>query len=943
MPGYYTQRDVLERPHKRKIESIQPTEKSNGRTDIKFTFYEDGDLPSTLTLFDNGSKCKFKHSRETLKTAFGSETSVWVDKEVSIHLGNGDTLWVGPANIPEANDIPHSEYRKLSDALEELCLVPCGAFGKPKKDLLDATPEEERKYPLWKKNWKGEWLAYNEKIPEGFRWQERPISGKAADRWISYLNPDRPRQIGWMPHFVGMGVIDLDTKDSGLPEGVEHTDENLNATGEDYLKETLAVLAEIGAKPLCVMPSRSPGSYHIVVRANRPAPIGKWKYGEFRCGSRDDKVGKQAVLWYPKILLDSLPNLESCEPIDWDQFILKMPPAGAKVTKSKSGKVNVASTTGWLKVDTIKDLKESLIERFPSQPGTRHASGMSAINRAFHELGITDEVKAALLEGLSEGPWGKEAGYTQSDFDKNIKDAEQNVRKQPRCKNKDCERTAGGSGICRHCASQLLTSDGVEGHPDFDPNSEKHEERRKKKGKPKIEGVDTPLRHSKTLEMFFNGNPQEEIEQHHIGLGEDNRIYIWDEENKVWSTSKKDLHIRNAIRKMCNRLENDILSYPSNYVSGLLTWVTAKAVEFPIAFNVNPDVMGLAEGKVVELPTGTIRDARHDDFITMRANYVPEDRPTPIWDDFLDVICKGDDEKIAWLRKWLGFALTGHTKPAIACLLMGDGGNGKGTLINVIEKIMGTYSIALQQDMLKPDGGKQRHLTLIAELNRKRLFTLEEAPRKKWNTELFNKIVAGGSTRAHFMQQDAFDVSLNGKLIAGINEIPKMDSDSSVERRLGIVPVPDKIENPDPEMEEKLMTEASGILHELVVEASAWYMDRQALADVTDEMNEAKKLWLDESKGDEESWIDDRCLLGVNYLTPTKTLFEDYEQYCEESGVAKVKRMTKIRFSKWLVKEGFQKGGAKNRPHFEGIGLASQPVQGVVDQNAENVAQGPTG
>src|SRR5438552_2038850 len=102
-------------------------------------------------------------------------------------------------------------------------------------------------------------------------------------------------------------------------------------------------------------------------------------------------------------------------------------------------------------------------------------------------------------------------------------------------------------------------------------------------------------------------------------------------------------------------------------------------------------LLGVPNG-VVDLRTGELRDGRRNDRITKQAGveYDP-DAICPRWDAFVREVL--DDEATAeYVHRLAGYSLTGEASEDKLVFLMGIGGNGKTTLLNVLRLIAGGYA-----------------------------------------------------------------------------------------------------------------------------------------------------------------------------------------------------------------------------------------------------------
>ena len=88
---------------------------------------------------------------------------------------------------------------------------------------------------------------------------------------------------------------------------------------------------------------------------------------------------------------------------------------------------------------------------------------------------------------------------------------------------------------------------------------------------------------------------------------------------------------------------------------------------------------------VIDLRTGRINAHRPDDYMTKIAA-VGAGGDCPLFLKFLGKIMDGDTELVAYLRRALGYALTGDISEHALFFSYGTGANGKGVLFSTVEE-----------------------------------------------------------------------------------------------------------------------------------------------------------------------------------------------------------------------------------------------------------------
>jgi putative DNA primase/helicase len=234
-------------------------------------------------------------------------------------------------------------------------------------------------------------------------------------------------------------------------------------------------------------------------------------------------------------------------------------------------------------------------------------------------------------------------------------------------------------------------------------------------------------------------------------------------------------------------------------------------------------LIGVPNG-VVDLRTGELRDGRRDDRITKQAGVEYDaDATCPRWDAFLREILD-DDDTIEYVQRLAGYSLTGEASEDKVAFLMGVGGNGKTTMLNVLRTIAGEYAQEVSASALL-DERAAAHTTEVADLEGSRMATCEEIGDAKLNANRLKQISGGSPITARRMKQDTRTFAPTWQLWITTNGMPHAnDNARSFWRRVVAIDFPN-VFNPsdEPDLEAKLDAELPGILAWVVRGAVAFY------------------------------------------------------------------------------------------------------------------------
>jgi len=107
--------------------------------------------------------------------------------------------------------------------------------------------------------------------------------------------------------------------------------------------------------------------------------------------------------------------------------------------------------------------------------------------------------------------------------------------------------------------------------------------------------------------------------------------------------------------------------------------------------------------------------------IQLKISYDPAAK-CPRWEQFLVEVFEGDLERIALIQEFMGYSLVPDTRYEKALLMIGEGANGKSTLLKVWEQLLGSENVSSVtlpnlQDQFHRVTIHRKLLNIAAELN----------------------------------------------------------------------------------------------------------------------------------------------------------------------------------------------------------------------------------
>lgn len=339
-------------------------------------------------------------------------------------------------------------------------------------------------------------------------------------------------------------------------------------------------------------------------------------------------------------------------------------------------------------------------------------------------------------------------------------------------------------------------------------------------------------------------------------------------------------------------------------------------VEVPKArFNTEPHELAVANG-VVNLRTGELRDARLEDYISIASPvaYDP-DMKIPHFQRFLET-SHPDPEVRDFLQKVLGYSITNETSEQKMFIHFGSKtANGKSVLFKTLTAILGDHlAPASEKTIIRQGALSQRIGQDMVDLGGHRLLMLNETKEGGHLDNETVKSITSGDLRADRPHAKAnIKHIVTGKIHLITNHLPHITPDPAMRRRLVVIPWTQSfVDNPDPNLEAKLLSELPGILAWLVQGAIRWYSDyathsRTGLEEPARVARELDQFF--EEEDEVGAWISEACSkLNAEGDPKTwgsnKALYDSYVQWRFTSGM-QGQPLTQNAFGRRLSAKGF--------------------------------------
>ncbi len=343
-------------------------------------------------------------------------------------------------------------------------------------------------------------------------------------------------------------------------------------------------------------------------------------------------------------------------------------------------------------------------------------------------------------------------------------------------------------------------------------------------------------------------------------------------------------------------------------------------------WDADPSLLGVANG-VVDLLTGTLRDGRPEDRITLVSPvaYHPE-VPTKSMQEFVLDICDGDQELADYLQVSTGYMLTGETHEQCFWILYGVGSNGKSTFLEMLTRIVipeHSWTMNFPSQTWSESLTEYQRAGLVG----KRLVVAKENEEtKRLNTEFMKSLTGDETIPARHPYGRPFNFKPVAKFVLAVNHKPVIrDETHGMWRRVRLVPFLRTFPL-NPAFAEGLFTHAPGVLAWAVQGAVKYYREglhapKSVLAATAQYQRESNVV---------APFFEALCVIRPGLETRAQQLFDGYRAWCDALQVPALDRLSQNEFGARIASDSrFRVEERKRRPpnrgvFYLGVGLRGQ-------------------
>jgi putative DNA primase/helicase len=299
------------------------------------------------------------------------------------------------------------------------------------------------------------------------------------------------------------------------------------------------------------------------------------------------------------------------------------------------------------------------------------------------------------------------------------------------------------------------------------------------------------------------------------------------------------------------------------------------------------DLLFACGNGIIDLRTQEFRPGRREDMVTQSTSvyWLPE-ATSHRWLRFMADVFPDRPEMVTFLKRAVGYSLTGLTKEEVFFILHGRKRNGKGTFLGTLLAALGNYGCNTEFSTLiaDRDRGKAPRNDIAALAGKRFVASQESREGAKLDESLIKTLTGGDLITARFLHKEFFTFRPTWKIWLATNHRPEIKgTDLGIWSRPKLIPFTVSFAGrEDRGLKEELLQPAaqSGILRWAVEGCRDYLRDGMRYPD---EVVEATNQYRTESDlvG---RFLDEQCESGEFFQVKGRQLYQAFSMWAEQVG-----------------------------------------------------------
>jgi len=205
-------------------------------------------------------------------------------------------------------------------------------------------------------------------------------------------------------------------------------------------------------------------------------------------------------------------------------------------------------------------------------------------------------------------------------------------------------------------------------------------------------------------------------------------------------------------------------------------------------FNTDPWLLNTPTG-VVDLKTGEVMPHDSKYRLTYSSAVAPQTMPTPMFDAFLDKVFCHDPDLIDFVQRVFGSALVGKVYTENLIIANGCGSNGKSTLFNTVQYLLGDYATSIDPNLLMASKPTEQAVGMAMMQGKRFAVAQETEEGQRLSSSMLKRMVSTDVMVAKKLYKDPHEFTPSHTLVLSTNHLPKISStDTGTWRRIIVLP-----------------------------------------------------------------------------------------------------------------------------------------------------------
>ena len=358
-----------------------------------------------------------------------------------------------------------------------------------------------------------------------------------------------------------------------------------------------------------------------------------------------------------------------------------------------------------------------------------------------------------------------------------------------------------------------------------------------------------------------------------------------------------------------------------NFMDGCLKMASALMEKEVADFDANPYDLNTPDG-IIDLRNGKIRPHDSKAYCTKITKYGPTEKQGAKWLEFLDWVTCGDQSLADYIQFLAGMICVGRVTQENMIIAHGSGANGKSTLFNAIQQILGDYAGSLAPEILMSHAHHSQEMNALASVFGLRLVVASESEEgQRLSSSMIKRLASTDAIQAKRLYHEPFTFKPSHTLVFYTNHLPRIGStDHGTWRRINVIPF-NAVVAPDQEVknlaDELCATEGGAIMAWVIEGAKRFIANGNALPTAPQAVIDATIQYRDQNDWLKE-YFEERIEEGPTLPIPAGALYQNYKEWAQGRGEF-VRRASD--FSAALENAGYVKRKERNGMFWHGLCL----------------------